>query len=321
MKNIYYSFIIILFAAVFISGASIYAENIEFSVLSSGYVDGSFPSQNLTVNNKDSLNKLLEQLNESPDSLNVEFKNEVVALIVPDKSFYPDRIKIKSADKLKSGRVDVEYMLVSEPYVPEKDFEQTKPYTLLKLGPTDTTNLRVSFKNADPKDPVFVNQSLDDSIKYTNVMEQSTSEMFIKYIPLDKGNSWTYEYESEKNSGSQTFSIVSYTQDWSIIDSFFGKNNLAMKIDPHGNLFVSSNKGIRLFYTDDVRISYQKEPFKVKAGTFENVLVITSGTNSPIVFKDVYAKDVGLIYHEHSSPKGTAKYSLIRGNVRGRSIP
>jgi len=321
MKIVNYKIIIIAFASLFFIHTEIYAENIEYSVLLSGYVDESFPTQNLTINNKESLDALLTQLNQKPDSVDVNFDSEVLTLIVPDQSSYPDKIKIKSIEKLKSGRINVEYILDSIPFVPEKEINTTKPYTIFKMGPLNTKDPQVSFMNADPKDPVFVNQSLDDAVKYTNIMSQNTNELFIKYLPLDKGNSWTYEYESDQNKGAQTFSIVSYTQDWSIFDSFFGKNNLALKIDREGNLFVSSSKGIRPFYNNDIEINYRKEPFTVKAGTFEDVLIITSKPDSPFVFKDVYAKDVGLIYHEHSSPKGKAKYSLMSGNVRGRKIP
>ena len=322
MKITKYNIILLFFTAIFLFHADLFAEDIEYSLLSSGYVDESVPSQNLTINSKDSFNVLLKQLNVNPDSFNVDFNNEVVALIVPDNSSYPDQIKIDNIKKSKSGGFSVEFILDKVPYVPGSETKTSKPYTLLKFGPIDTKNPQVSFKNADPKGSLFVNQSLGDAVKYTNVMSQSTNEMFIKYLPLDKGNSWTYEYESGENKGMQTFSIVSYTQDWSIFDSFFGKNNLAMKIDPHGNLFISSsNKGIRPFYTQDVLINYQKEPFTVKAGTFEDVLVITSPPDSPFQFKDVYAEGIGLIYHEHTSLKGSAKYSLAIGNVRGRKIP
>ncbi|MGI9533461.1 MAG: hypothetical protein ACR2NW_00790 [Thermodesulfobacteriota bacterium] len=321
MKIIKNIFILIAFLSVFMFQNDSYAQNIEYSVLSSGYAGEGFPSQNLTINNSDSLNSLIKQLDINPDSLKVDFDNEIVAIIVPDNAFYPDSIKIKDIEKSKSGRINVEYILDSLPYVPEKESKITKPYTLLKLKPLDMKDVQVSFKNAHPKNPVFVNQSLDDAIKYTNILKDSTNDLFINYLPLDKGNSWTYNYESEKNKASQTFSIVSYSQDWSIFDTFFGINNLAMKIDPNGSLYVSSNKGIRSFYTDDVQISYKNEPVTVDAGTFNDVIVISSPPESQIKFKDVYARDIGLIFHEHTSPNGSAKYSLASGNVRGRKIP
>ena len=317
LRNIFY------FVTMFmlITGFSSLAEEVKYEEISEGYIDGNFKTQNLTIVDDESLKNLLGLLGTDPESVKVDFNKEVVALIIPDKSSYPDNVNVKGVEQARNGLINVEYVVDSVPYVPGKDEKAEIPYLLLKVGPVETEEVQVSFRNADPKEPVFVNQSLDDPVKYTNVMSSNTNELFIKYLPLDKGNSWTYEYKSGENTGNQTFSIIAYTQDWSIFDSFFGKSNLALKLDPSGNLFVSSNKGIRPFYTDDVLIQYQEKPFTVKAGTFDKVLVISSPPESAVQFKDVYAEGVGLIYHEHSSAKGSASYSLAGGNVRGRKIP
>ena len=94
-----------------------------------------------------------------------------------------------------------------------------------------------------------------------------------------------------------------------------------MRIDPEGGILVSTNEQVRTFYTPEVQERFEKTEFKTPAGKFDDLFIVTIPENDVFWFKDVYAKGVGLIYHEHKSPKGSAKYSLIRANIRGKKFP
>ncbi|NIQ16191.1 MAG: hypothetical protein GTO02_17905, partial [Candidatus Dadabacteria bacterium] len=62
------------------------------------------------------------------------------------------------------------------------------------------------------------------------------------------------------------------------------------------------------------------ESFEVLAGKFSDLLIVTIPKNNKLWFKDVYAKGIGLIYHKHSSPKGSVIYRLEDAKIRGKSI-
>ncbi len=301
----------------------VYAETIEYSVLYTDYIGKEFPSQSFTINNVDSLNILLEKLKKKPESINVDFNKQVVSIIVPDRGLHPDQIEIKRIYKPTEDRINVEYTLNSVHYVPEKDYKPRKPYIVLALKTAIKDNPQVSFQNVNPRDPVFANQSLGNSLNYKNTLTRGTaSESLLGYIAFDTGNSWTYEIESDFVKGYQTFSVISHTNGWSIFDFFFGRSKVGMQLTPHGQLIIHSGKWTKTFYTPGrITVTNPKEPFEVKAGKFKDTIVISSKPNSPITFKDIYAKDVGLIYHEHSSPRGSAKYSLTNANIMGRNIP
>ena len=84
---------------------------------------------------------------------------------------------------------------------------------------------------------------------------------------------------------------------------------------------MSSDSGSRPFYTPDVLVSYPQKSFSSEAGEFNDIMVVTSGDKSNFTFKDIYARDVGLVYHEHQTKDGLTKYSLSNAYVRGKQIP
>lgn len=295
-----------------------YAE-VNYSVLSFGYIGSDFPPQSFVIKDSESLERVLGQIKYDSESLSVDFVDESIALIIPAESSYPDNISINKIESKEANIIKVYYGVDSVPYVQDKNENLSKPYLLLKLEPVHKDQ-QISLVNFKSNDPLFVDQSLGFAPTYSNILKHQEDELFLKYLPLDKGNSWTYDFESNVTSGTQTFSITSTSNGWSVYDSYFGKISLAMKIDPGGTLLISTKKGVRQFYTDTVLMDIDKKPFEVKAGKFKDVLVVESSQNSQFQFKDVYAKGVGLIYHEHESPKGSAKYSLSQAKVRGKNV-
>ena len=318
--RLFYFLFCILFSFTILS-ISLNAEEIGYEVISEGYINTDDRYQSMVVNDKDTLDNILKLQGVDTESVVLDLEKETLALIVPDKTIYPDRISIEEINKSKQDIINVNYSVVPVSYVPEKNEELKRPYKLIKISPVEGKNSSVSFKRTNSTSPVFVNNSVENIIKYTNVLEDNRENLFLNFLPLDKGNSWTYEFESPRGKGSQTFSIISYTNGWSIFDTYFGKNNLALRLDRGGYIHVSSESGNRPFYTPDVLVSYPKETYKSGSTEFNDIMVVSSGDNSNIEFKDIYARDVGLIYHEHKTKEGISKYSLTNAYVRGKQIP
>ena len=297
----------------------LFAEN-RFSVIANGYLQSDFPSQNTVITDLADLDNLKNKLGITNTDIEVDFSNESIVFIVPDESNYPDQIFIKNVESQNNKSIKVHYTLNKIPYVINKDEVLSKPFMIAKIN-NSNADINISFVFDGPIQPLFVNQSLGEVSRYSNILKQLDNELFLKYIPLDKGNSWTYEFETDTSSGKQTFNIISFADGWSVFDNYFGKLNIGMKIDTAGNIFVSSKQGISAFYTNDVKVINEKSGFTVGAGNFNDLLIVTSHPDSKFKFKDIYAKDIGLIYHEHKSERGSAKYSLTKAIIRGKNIP
>lgn len=319
--NTKYFHVLLLLLFTAFSFAPLNAEELNYEIISDGYLDSSSRFLSQVVLDKEVLDNILIGQGLNNEITDIYFEKETVALIVPDKSSYPDSIVVKDIIKNNQGIISVNYNVASIPYVPQENEANNKPYKLIKIFPAGKEFKSVSFREIDSSGNIFVNNSVDNIVKYTNVMEDNRENLFLNYLPLDKGNSWTYDFESPRGKGSQTFSIVTYTNGWSIFDSYFGMNNLALRLDRGGHIHVSSDNGNRPFYTPEVLVSYTKESFKTGATEFNDILVVTSSDKSSIKFKDIYARDVGLVYHEHQTKDGTAKYILSSAYVRGKQIP
>lgn len=320
-KRRFYHFLFFILLFITFSFSYLNAKEIGYEVIYEGYLNTDDRYQSMVVNDKDTLDKILKQQGVDTESVVMDLEKDTLALIVPDKTSYPDRISIEEVNKSKQDIINVNYSVVPVSYVPEKNEELKRPYKLIKISPVGSKNARVSFKRTNSTSPVFVNNSVENIINYTNVFEDNRENLFLNYLPLDKGNSWTYEFDSPRGKGNKTFSIVSYTNGWSIFDTYFGKENLALRLDRGGYIHVSSESGNRPFYTPDVLVIYPKETYKSGATEFSDIMVVRSSDKSNIEFKDIYARDVGLIYHEHKTDKGISKYSLTNAYVRGKQIP
>ncbi|MEE9215085.1 MAG: hypothetical protein V3U54_09890 [Thermodesulfobacteriota bacterium] len=163
--------------------------------------------------------------------------------------------------------------------------------------------------------------ALNQLPEYYSELKDYQGVVMANFLPLDKGNTWTYSVEKNNKKSEATNSVISVSDGWSIFDSYFTKNKLAFRIDPLGNILVSKDGEVFTFYNLDVDRSNQGSDLSTPAGVFKELLVITNNSNSQFWFKDIYAKYVGLIYHEHKSPKEEAKYTLIKAKVRGKDYP
>jgi len=195
------------------------------------------------------------------------------------------------------------------------------PYSIAKLKNTYPKDIKIKFTEATPQIPA--GNAFTQLPSYSGILSAQSTHDFSAYFPLDKGNSWTYLKESGDGATSvETYSISSTSQEgWSTFDNFFGKDNIAFKTDANGDLLVLSNGRQSPFYPDRVKKNFSKESFATPAGEFNDLLYVTIDDNGNFWFKDVYARGVGLIYHEHKSPKGNAKFRLMNAEIRGHKYP
>jgi hypothetical protein len=295
------------------------SSGIEFSVLSQGLTKAS-PFQSVAVKNKEELKRVWSKLGITGEIPNIVFKKELVVILASSWK-REGTVQISSVERKKD---DVEVRFVVRPSTTAAKMQgaQLCPYILAKLYPLDVEKTKVKFIEDVPKPPVPINSGIGQASNYTNDLNENRNITTSQFLPLDKGSIWTYRVESMGNTSEETYSVRSISQDgWSVFDGFFGKKQLAMRIDHLGEIYVSSEKGIGAFYTPEVQKSFKKGEFSTPAGKFNDLMVVTIPKNDKFWFKDVYARGVGLIYHEQQSPKGIAKYTLVRAHVRGKEYP
>jgi hypothetical protein len=247
----------------------------------------------------------------------VDFSKDAVLVVVPG-SPTDGAIEIKDVAGASGGGVEVYYTDDLTGPSPESG-ETSYPFIVLKAtGLADASSAR--FVDVSSQGAVATGTSLGQESKYTNVL-LATDNPVAAYLPLDRGNEWTYSVESPKGSAELTNNIVAESGGWSVYERFFGMSGVSMQVLPGGEIMTTSQGKTKPFYTDDVVIEYPKETIKTPAGEFSDVLVVTIPKGTPFWFKDVYAKGVGLISHEHESARGEVRYTLVRAKVQGRTYP
>lgn len=297
------------------------SSNVEVSILSKGFSAKPSNLQNVEIRNEEELKKVWNEMGIKDEAPSIDFNKEMVIVLV-SRGKLGSSLEISKVERKANGAVDVRFVIKSIS-AGVKDQKSLKfPYILAKLYPLDVSKIKVKFIEDIPLPPVPVDTALGQIPNYTNVLKQYDDITTFQFFPLDKGNVWSYRIESKGKAKEETYSILSISQDgWSVFDNFFGQKDITMRIDPEGNIFVSSRSGIGDFYTQGVQKDFKKSEFTTPAGKFNDLMVITVPENDKFWFKDVYAKNVGLIYHEHKSAKGTAKYTLIRAEVKGENYP
>jgi hypothetical protein len=289
------------------------------SILSQGLA-GKPPSfQNAVIKNKEEFKNIWGELGIRDEIPDVDFSEELVVVMVP-KAKAGNFVEISRVRKKADDTVEIGFVV--RPLDPKTQNSQLLPYTIAKLYPLDVKKIKVEFVQDILTPSVPVNNAIGQIPYYTNVLREYDKIAISQFIPLDKGNVWTYRIESKDKVKEETYSVLSVSQDgWSIFDSFFGKKNVAMRIDPSGTIFISFEKGMQTFYTPDIQRNFKKTEFSTPAGKFSDLMVVTASKDDKFWFKDVYARGVGLIYHEHKSPQGDARYILLKAEVRGKNYP
>jgi hypothetical protein len=291
---------------------------IEHSILSQGLTKTSF--QSAVVKDKEELKKVWDKLGVTREIPTVDFKKELVIILFPSRNG-SGSVQISSVQR-KENDVEVRFIVRPSTTASKTQSGQMAPYIVAKLYPLDVERANVKFFEDIPKPTVPTNSGIGQGTNYTNVLNEYRDITTSQFLPLDKGSIWTYRVESKGNTHEETYSVRSISQDgWSLFDSFFGQKQIAMRIDPLGDIYISSEEGIGVFYTPEVQKSFKKTEFSTPAGKFNDLMIVTIPKTDKFWFKDVYVRGVGLIYHEQQSPKGVTKYTLVRARVRGKDYP
>lgn len=296
------------------------SSNPNYSVLSKGATGVQQNSQNQVIRDANQLKKIWGILGIKEKAPAVDFAKEIAFLII-QPGIKGNNIDISKVENKEENVVEIGYRIDFNKEGSDKEKAGASHYLIAKLDHPDAKNVKIEFFEDAPRSAIPSNVGMGQLPEYSNVLKGFEGMGLSDYFPIDKGNVWTYRIESGKDVKEETHSIISLTDGWSIFDDFFGKKNVGMRIDPEGGILVSTNEEVRTFYTPNVQKSFEKTEFKTSAGKFNDLLIITIPENDVFWFKDVYAKGVGLIYHEHKSPKGNAKYSLIAANIRGKKFP
>lgn len=249
----------------------------------------------------------------------LEDDNTLIAVISPDESSGSDVINIAETVVDDSGNLKIIYRVQPIPTVTgHQEDRSSKPLVAMKLSNLKSPDVQVFLVDERKKDLFIVNHSIGKRIDYSNILREQEDVLLADYLPLDRKNRWTYQYTAHGAEGQHTFNIVSFVDGWSVFDNFFGRLNVGMRIDQTGELLVSTDKGISTFYNENVIMREENINFNVSAGDFSELLVVTVPDNEDFWFLDVYARGVGLIYHERVSPNGRVSYSLKNAKVRGK---
>ena len=183
------------------------------------------------------------------------------------------------------------------------------------------TTLTISSAEEIKNDSVPAGTGIGQIPKTDEVTRLGNNSMLAEYIPLDKGNVWTYSIKKDGQTKEHTQSVVSESEGWSIFDNYFGKQAVSLRIAPGGELLFTSEGVVKSFYDDKVTTSFPEEAVATPGGKFEQAMVVTRLENKNFWFRDVYVKGVGLVFHEHKTPKGVTTYSLVKAKVGGKDYP
>jgi hypothetical protein len=296
------------------------SSGIELSTLSQGLTKSHL--QSAVIRNKEELKKIWDRLGIRDKIPTVDFEKELVIILAPSRRGQGS-VQISGVEK-KGNNIEVRFIMRPYDAVDSKiQSTQLSPYIVAKLYPlVDVEETNVEFFEDIPRPLIPTNNGIGQGSSYTNVLSGYKNMTTSQFLPLDTGSVWTYRVESNGSTREETYSILSISQDgWSIFDNFFGQRQIAMRIDPVGDIYVLSKSGIASFYTPEIQKIFKRSQFSTPAGRFNDLMIVTIPKTDGFWFKDVYAKGVGLIYHEQESPKGVIKYTLVRAHVRGKDYP
>ncbi len=250
----------------------------------------------------------------------VDFANEALLLII-SREETGGVIEIRDIETKTDGVMEVLYtgQLTGPP--PEGKTELSIPYLFSIIRPVPGQNTTVRFIAEDSGTRPAPGTAMGQFEPYTNVLVRGENLKVAEYVPLDKGNVWTYAVKSGDGTREITNTIISVSDGWSVFDEFFGVPYVGMKITPAGEIYVRSKGGPGTFYNSDAVTEFPDSGVTTPAGRFDKVMVVSIPEGGEFWFRDVYAKGVGLVLHEHRSPRGDAEYRLTKATVGGRDYP
>lgn len=299
-----------------------HAWSAEFTVES--FYRGALPerpqSRSSLIRNTEGLDNAWEALGIKDPAPEVDFTNEAILLIISGEG-NGGALEISGIGKAAEGVVEVRYTRKTAGPEPEGKTELAFPYLFSKIRPVPDQNITVRFIGEDTGNRPVSGTALGQIDPYTNVLSGAENFPIAEYVPLDKGNVWTYTVKSEEGTREITNTVISVSDGWSVFDEFFGVPSLGMRIAPGGEIYVRSKGGAETFYNSEVVTEFPDKGVTTPLGSFDEVMVVSVPEGGEFWFRDVYAKGVGLVLHEHKSPRGNAEYKLIKATVGGRDYP
>ncbi len=180
-----------------------------------------------------------------------------------------------------------------------------------------------SVSNADEvkNDSIPVGTGIGQIPEVDEVTRLGEDSLMAEYMPLDKGNVWTYSVQKGDKTKEHTQSVISESGGWSVFDNYFGKEAVSLRIAPGGELLVTNEGVVSPFYNNEVMMSFPKKAVETPGGKFEQAMVVTMPEDREFWFRDVYVKGVGLVFHEQKTPTGSSSYSLLKAKVGGKDYP
>lgn len=308
-----------IFALISISFS--HANETAMKILLKGRISKETKTISRVIDDDDQLSVLWKELGQKSVPPKLDFSKESVVFFVSQNS-NAEEVILSKIEQSPDSKIDVIFI--------SKEKEKSSnagnlgpafPYTVGRIPNTKSKKLDIVLKEQSNNTPIPSNQGLDEDFTYTNMLSQNFGLQMIEYVPLDVGNRWTYKIKSKNKNAKVTQEVQSVSNGWSILNSLFGKQNVAMKIEQSGQVLVSSGDGVRSFYNDTVQTMFIKESISTPAGKFTDLMIVTVEPNDNFWFRDVYAKGVGLVYHEHTTPNGRGEYTLVKAKVRGREFP
>lgn len=314
--------IITAFLIIFLTAEYLTSESLKYEILKEGNLDNSVFVENSAIKEISELEEFKKSVNYMNLGKVIDFDHYMI-LVITAKNRNAVDIKIDEIERRSRDTIEVIYSVQELDKMKLSELGISKyPYLAAKVEKAGSDINKVIFRENLKDSPIPSSTALDEDYRYSNILSTYQNLDVLDYIPLDVGNKWTYRIEKDKQAYQTSQEIQSVSNGWSILNSYFGKPNIAMKIDQSGQLMISSKEGgLRTFYNDSVIKTFISEEIKTPAGKFKDLMIVTVTENSGFWFKDVYAKDVGLILHEHKSEKGNGKYTLISADVRGKSYP
>jgi hypothetical protein len=318
MKNTLRFTTVLAFLSLLLRAA--FAADYAVETYSSGILDREPDIKSALIRNSDELAEAGEALGIEGQLPPVDFTKNALLLIAPGGGT-GGIIEVSGVSPASGGALEVRYRVRAEGPVPEAPGEASYPYLIAELRPAPASSVPVRFIDEDYVNALSSGTGLGQFREYTNVLSGTENVSIAEFLPLDKGNTWTYKAETKNGPTEVTNSVVSESDGWSVFDSFFGVQGVGMKISPGGEIFISSKGGVGTFYSPDVVTEFPEEPVATPAGVFKGVMVVTMPGGGDFWFRDVYARGVGLISHEQNSRKGRAAYTLLSARVGGADYP
>ncbi len=182
------------------------------------------------------------ELDEAKEALGItgplpgaDFGKHALLLIIPVEGT-GGIIEIAGVTPAAGGALEVRYRVRSEGPRPEGPVKASYPYLILKLSPAPGADLPVRLIDEDYVNTLSSGTGLGQFREYTNVLSAPEDAAIAEYLPIDKGNTWTYKSETSRGSSEVTNSVVSESDGWSVFDTFFGVPGVGMKISPGGDM-------------------------------------------------------------------------------------